>query len=275
MASSSGILPGRPFRASFTSLQPFEASVGLSQVPDGSWTALYEISLMPLLEQVLPCLCVRPDISAFWINGREPIDFALVCLLSGGCAAFRGDPPPLLNNSQRVHFRLSSPWPPPVASSTRGKTVPCAPPPKCHNVPHPRCRYVPHQSPHLPVSFRRFGDPEPPSDLVLVPGTPAASTPPGPKNSPSSHPLDENWSLVFSPSLSKRAIYSRTETSRAMASSETKPDPAPSLETLEPLTTPPPYLRPPPPGATRCGARCFARPRPAPSRHLSTLWGLC
>ncbi|KAG8173566.1 hypothetical protein JTE90_025097, partial [Oedothorax gibbosus] len=100
------------------------------------------------LEQVLPCLCVRPDISAFWINGREPIDFALVL------------PHPVLvcpvNPVMKTLIPLATPRLP-LAPGARLCHVP--PPPKCHNVPQPRCRYVPHQSPHLPVSFRRFGDP--------------------------------------------------------------------------------------------------------------------
>ncbi|KAG8180531.1 hypothetical protein JTE90_018151 [Oedothorax gibbosus] len=127
---------------------------------------------------------------------------------------------------------------PPVASRTRGKTVPCEPPvmPPCAS-----------WSPSVVIEI-----PEPPSDPVPVPGTHAAATPEprdsssglkispaGPKistsglmTSPSSPPLDENWSLVFSRSLSQRATYSRSETprlpSRSIPSSETEPDPTPS-----------------------------------------------
>ncbi|KAG8184512.1 hypothetical protein JTE90_002358 [Oedothorax gibbosus] len=92
-------------------------------------------------------------------------------------------------------FPLATPQ---VASRTRGKTVPHGPPvmPLCVS-----------QSPFVVLEI-----PEPPLDPVAVPGTHTASTSPGPKNSPSSPPLDENWSLVFTPSRSLRATYSRTET---------------------------------------------------------------
>ncbi|KAG8171475.1 hypothetical protein JTE90_003315 [Oedothorax gibbosus] len=65
---------------------------------------------------------------------------------------------------------------PPVASRTRGKTVPQDPPVTPPGAPQPP-----------PVTM------EPPSDSVPV--THTASSP-GPMNSPSSPPLDENWSLT-------------------------------------------------------------------------------
>ncbi|KAG8173757.1 hypothetical protein JTE90_013151 [Oedothorax gibbosus] len=148
---------------------------------------------------------------------------------------------------------------PPVASRTRGKTVPQDPPVTPPGAPQPP-----------PVTM------EPPSDSVPV--THTASSP-GPMNSPSSPPLDENWSLVFSRSLSQRANYSRSETprlpSRSIPSSETEqaqkitlpthvPDPPLFLRRLRPssqFAQALPFLpRPLPQESTRVGASPSAPP---------------
>ncbi|KAG8180529.1 hypothetical protein JTE90_018149, partial [Oedothorax gibbosus] len=148
--------------------------------------------------------------------------------------------------------------PPPVASRTRGKTVPHDPPVTPPGAPQPP-----------PVTM------EPPSDSVPVPVTHTASSP-GPKNSPSSPLLDENWSLVFSWSLSQRANYSRSETprlpSRSIPSSETEQAQKITLPLPTLVPGSPPYPATPPALLPVCPRS--PSPTPATAPGVNTSWSL-
>ncbi|KAG8174130.1 hypothetical protein JTE90_028360 [Oedothorax gibbosus] len=150
---------------------------------------------------------------------------------------------------------------------------------------------IPQATPRLPLApgARHFpttppvtppGAPQPPpvsmeprSDSVPVPVTHTASSP-GPMNSPSSPPLDENWNLVFSRSLSQRANYSRSETprlpSRSIPSSETEQAQKIPLPTHAPGS--PPYPATPPALLPVCPSS--PSPSPATAPGANTSWSL-
>ncbi|KAG8175811.1 hypothetical protein JTE90_013362 [Oedothorax gibbosus] len=116
---------------------------------------------------------------------------------------------------------------PPVASRTRGKTVPKDSPvfpqdPPVIPLGASLSPSVVVEIPEPPLDYVVLDIPEQPMDPVPVPSTQTSPTPPDP-------PLDDNWSLVFSPSLSQKATYSRLETTRPPSQPEASSESHPPL----------------------------------------------